>query len=69
MIKQCKNCKWWEELNTVKREKKMYGYRKFSYGNCRRYPPKENYEVNAPAIGKEFIQTEFDDWCGEFKQK
>ena len=51
----CKNCYFWEEgLNC---------------GDCHRYPPVINFDVQDEEIGYETLYpiTTQDDWCGEFR--
>jgi len=50
--KTCKNCQWWDPINSV-------------IGECRRMPPHPADNVADP---RWWPGTKRDDWCGEFAE-
>lgn len=54
----CIKCRWWNE------------HKHSGFGECRRYPPKENHNVGYQMNMKnfEFPTTNGADWCGEFNE-
>ncbi|KKK89639.1 hypothetical protein LCGC14_2731090 [marine sediment metagenome] len=62
---ECETCAWWSKSEDF-RNCEPPKYRAYAIGHCRRYPPTEllvdPYDENV----RFHIETEHDNWCGEF---
>jgi hypothetical protein len=56
---QCKTCRWWHHYDD-----------ELTYGECRRFPPTNNTDVETTDGGTmpiaSWVETDGDDWCGEW---